>query len=584
MIRCVRADRASFKTVYFQPGMNVVLATRTQESTDKDSTNGSGKSTLVEIIHFCMGGSIDRGKGLGKQQLLDWTFTLDLDIAGETVSVSRNTKDPRKVFLEGNYSAWPVAPKRDKATGRLALSVPQWTRVLGTMMFGLGEEEHDFKYGPSFRSLISYFVRRGGQVGGFLSPFTHFARQKEWDKQVHNSFLLELEWEQASKWQVLKDREKVLTQIKAEATSGILANLVGSIGALEADRIILEKREREEAEQLASFQVHPQYQQIETEANRLTKLIQDKTNESVMARRVLESYDEGLRQEKEPSAAELAALYQEAGVVLPHSVTKTYDEVAGFHHQIVENRQEFLQMEIDRLKRKISAAESEVRALSEERAEKLVVLRAHGALDEYSRLQQRHAQTTTKLKDVAMRIEHLKRFEQGKSSLRIEKELLLQKARLNLEERTAQRLEAVELFNSNSEALYDAPGRLTVDVGPNGFVFDVDIKRSGSQGIDLMKVYCYDLMLAQMWSVRSHSPGFMIHDSTIFDGVDSRQVAKALQLSAKESQVRNFQYICMLNADDVPARDLDPDFPLQDFVRMRLTDATEDGGLLGIRF
>lgn len=63
----------------------------------------------------------------------------------------------------------------------------------------------------------------------------------------------------------------------------------------------------------------------------------------------------------------------------------------------------------------------------------------------------------------------MKRFEQGKSSLRIEKELLLQQARLNLEERTAQRLEAVELFNANSEALYDAPGRLTVDVGPNGF-------------------------------------------------------------------------------------------------------------------
>jgi len=91
-------------------------------------------------------------------------------------------------------------------------------------------------------------------------------------------------------------------------------------------------------------------------------------------------------------------------------------------------------------------------------------------------------------------------------------------------------------------------------------------------------------MLIEMWSERLHSPGFMIHDSTIFDGVDSRQVAKALQLAASESQMRSFQYICLLNADDVPARDLDPDFHLDHSVRVRLTDATEDGGLLGIRF
>jgi len=143
MIRCVRADRASFKTVYFRPGMNILLATRTKESSAKDSTNGSGKSTLVDIIHFCLGGSITRGKGLGKQHLLDWTFTLDLDVAGETVSVSRNTKDPRKVLVEGDYSGSSVAPKRDKATGNMALSVPQWTKVLGTLMFGLGEDEYD---------------------------------------------------------------------------------------------------------------------------------------------------------------------------------------------------------------------------------------------------------------------------------------------------------------------------------------------------------------------------------------------------------------------------------------------------------
>jgi len=46
---------------------------------------------------------------------------------------------------------------------------------------------------------------------------------------------------------------------------------------------------------------------------------------------------------------------------------------------------------------------------------------------------------------------------------------------------------------------------------------NVEIERSGSQGIDSMKVFCYDLVLAQLWSQREGKPGFLIHDSMIFE-------------------------------------------------------------------
>lgn len=39
----------------------------------------------------------------------------------------------------------------------------------------------------------------------------------------------------------------------------------------------------------------------------------------------------------------------------------------------------------------------------------------------------------------------------------------------------------------------------------------------------------------------------------------------------------------MLNCDMIPTND-STGFNLDDFVRLRLTDETEDGGLLGIRF
>jgi uncharacterized protein YydD (DUF2326 family) len=91
-------------------------------------------------------------------------------------------------------------------------------------------------------------------------------------------------------------------------------------------------------------------------------------------------------------------------------------------------------------------------------------------------------------------------------------------------------------------------------------------------------------MLAQLWAQRPTSPGFLIHDSTLFDGVDERQRALALELAHRESTTRGFQYICTLNSDAVPLDEFSPGFAIDQFVRLRLTDATPEGCLLGIRF
>ena len=99
-----------------------------------------------------------------------------------------------------------------------------------------------------------------------------------------------------------------------------------------------------------------------------------------------------------------------------------------------------------------------------------------------------------------------------------------------------------------------------------------------------MKVFCYDLALASLWAAKRTSPGFLIHDSTIFADVDERQKAHALELAAKTAETHGFQYICCLNSDGVPESDFSEGFSLQPYVRIELTDEGEKGGLLGIRY
>jgi uncharacterized protein YydD (DUF2326 family) len=581
MIYSITCDQPSFRTVNFKKGFNVVLAERTKEATRKDSRNGLGKSTLIEIIHFCLGGK--KGETLQKPQLDDWTFTLDIDLAGKRYSISRNTKNGNKLIIDGDCSGWPIKPYFDELTKEQVISRDDWTKVLGALMFFL-RPDSEYSYHPTFRSLISYFVRRNGQRGGFLDPFQQYKSQKQWDIQVANAYLLGLGWEYAARLQVLKDRNTVLEQIKKEATSGLISSLMGNIGDLEAQKIRLEDQKKQEKENLDNFKVHPQYRKIGEEANVITDSIHEKVNQNIDDKRLLEYYEASLKEEADVAPDLVSKVYREAGLIFSDTVTKKIEEVLTFHKKVVSNRESFLSSEIKKIKQRIMQKEQDIQSLTSKRAELLLTLKTHGALQEYVQLQANHQDTVAQLKDITLRLDNLKKFEQGKSSITVEQELLQQEAINDLDERGRQKESAILAFNSYSEALYDAPGTLSINLSKTGFKFAVDIQRSGSHGIGNMKIFCYDLVLAQLWAKKVESSMFLIHDSVLFADVDERQRAHALELAANESGEKGFQYICTMNSDSIPKNDFSEEFNFDKYITMKFTDATEDGGILGIRF
>lgn len=582
MITAVRSNKASFKAVSFVPGFNVVLADRTKDSTKKDTRNGLGKSTLIEIMQFCLGSDAAKS-GLIKEPLTGWSFSLDLRIGDSPFSFTRHVDSPKKVIIYGDISKWPIKPQRNKKTGAKEMSIRDFNEALGYLMFGLLLDEDVIRYKPAFRGLISYFARRGRDA--YSTPFEYYRRQPEVEKQVLNAFLLGLEWRYASEWQDLKDKDKMLANLRRAAKKGLVKDILGSLGELEAKRVRLEANSRREEEQLKNFRVHPQYQEIETRANKLTQEIHGFENDNVADANLLDYYYQSIQQEHPPSSDDIIKMYEQAKVDLPGMVKQRFENVQMFHFKLIENRRRFLETEISRLGQVIESRREIIRQKSDERARLMDILNTHGALEEYTKLQRLYTETVSQLKEIEQKIKDLKRIEQEKSKLAIEQELLLQRARSDLEERHAQTNRAIDLFNSNSEALYEAPGNLVIDIQPpTGYQFKVEIERSGSQGIGSMKVFCYDLMLTQLWADKQKSPDFLIHDSTIFDGVDERQRALALELAAKESQKRGFQYICTLNSDMIPWQEFSPGFDLTRFVQLRLTDATDDGCLLGTRF
>lgn len=586
MIHRLTSDLPTFKPIKFHHGLNVVIAERTIESTTKDSRNGVGKSTFIEIIHFCLGGGVTRGKEkmLFQEVLAEWTFSLELDLRENRYTVSRKGENANRIIVEGDFSALPTdwQPKVDKETGDQIYSLQEWQTVLGWMIFDLPFPKTKEIYLPTFRSLISYFVRKGKDA--YSKPFEHYRKQLEWDIQVNNSYLLGMGWNFAREFQLNKDQDKDVKQLEKSAKTGVLASFAGDIGELEADKVSLEDKVRIEEQQLKSFNVHPQYREINEKANKLTKQLHEIENQNVSDQRMIDYYENSLKSEVSADDEKILKIYREAGVFLPESVSKKLEDVKNFHQQVVNNRREFLQSEIVTLKQGITERSQKSNTFSIERAELMTILKTHGALEEYTKLQNLHTKTVTSLQAITQKIQQLKLITDRKRSLRIERTQLQQQMQLDYDERHESISHAILLFNSNTEALYERAGRLIINVEPKGYDFETQIDRKGSGGIENMEVFCYDLTLAQIWAERKISPVFLIHDSIIFEGVDERQKALAIELAEQKVRENDFQYICCINSDAIPRNDFSENFNLYGFKCLELNDGSDEGTLLGFRY
>ncbi|WP_374713779.1 AAA family ATPase, partial [Symbiobacterium terraclitae] len=213
IIRHVLANDPRFKgnRVEFKTGLNVVLADRHHAAGDQDTTNGAGKTTLLEIMQYCLGKDVSKDKRsiFHEPELLGWEFSLVISDEGRDVTFTRPVGPRSQITVESSdqVTGFPeLGPN-----GKVTLSRNAFADSAGSFFFGL-LPEFSGKYSPRFRSLISYFIRVGKEA--YNRPFVHHRKQSEWDEQVSTTYLLRLNSDLASRWQVLRDREQRLKLLK----------------------------------------------------------------------------------------------------------------------------------------------------------------------------------------------------------------------------------------------------------------------------------------------------------------------------------------------------------------------------------
>jgi uncharacterized protein YydD (DUF2326 family) len=509
---------------------------------------------------------------------------MEMDLGGRRVSVERSGSSPGEfVIANGETTGWPVQPELSKS-GERVLSQKNWDRVLGALMFGLDEEilgKARMAYSPTFRSLFSYFVRR--LPGGFTEPHLHFVQSKPATWQVELSYLLGLDWTVPQEWQVVRDEEDEIRKLKSAVGQGDLGEIVGEKGQLRAEIASAQSTVNKFQERLSSFQVLPDFRDYERRASELTSRLAELSDANLLDAELVSELERALADEKPADVTDLDRAYREAGVALPGVALKRFEEVKKFHESVVANRKSYLAAELDAAKRRIAARENEGKSLHSERQQVMGVLKSHGALDQFSKLQGDYGKKAADLELLRKRFSAAEKIEEGLTKLKIRRQELLLRLKQDYTEQVAALTAAIVAFEEISSQLYQKAAKFTPTETSNGPLFKIEVEGERSPGIGNMQIFSFDLMLMQIVTDRKLGTGFLVHDSHLFDPVDARQVGTALKLGSDLATAKNFQYIVTLNSDkQIEAPE---GFNLAEYqLPVKLTDATETGGLFGLRF
>jgi uncharacterized protein YydD (DUF2326 family) len=251
---------------------------------------------------------------------------------------------------------------------------------------------------------------------------------------------------------------------------------------------------------------------------------------------------------------------------------------------VIANRQNHLAAEISAARSRLEERTKERDRLLVRHSEILELLRSGVSASHYRRLERELLDAETESRELEKRLELAERIEQARVDVRAQRVEAERALLQDLSERRATTDQAVEAFIDISSELYENPATFELQATPNGLRFVIERPDLPSEGVAQMQIFTFDLTLATVCAQRGTWPGFLVHDSHIFDGVDGRQVGHALKVAHEQMLRLNGQYIVTLNSDDLDKAKRESGLDFTQHIVEPVLDDTETGGLFGFRF
>ena len=567
----VYSNQASFRTVEFnKTGLSFVVAKQKNPgSSERGKTyNGVGKSLLVRIIHFCLGASTKSYK-VFCEKLPEWEFSIDYEIDNKSYTAKRATSNPGKITLNNEVISIDAFNKQMKS---LCFDIPENLSFL------------------SFRSLIPFFIRPNKKA--YVEYNKPGKTKTEYQALLCNVFLLGLHVVLAQKKYTIKKEQDRIKNLEANfKKDSLLIDFFTGNKDVTLTLVDLEERIKQLDDDLSNFKVAEDYNDVQLEADGIEKELFSLNNQVIMLQNNIENINKSLEKSPDIDKDNIKAIYMESKINFPENMTKTLDELEIFYEKLISNRKRRLLEQQNKLNLEQQNKKVGVEVLQKDLNNLMKYLGEHQALDLFVSLSNKNAE----LKAERDRIKNYQELQSGYKA----KERQVEKDFIELAEVTEKYLIKIEpdtvvlrnYFRSLAKIFYpDSVAGLTIECndGENQLQFDIDakIESDASDGINNVKIFCYDLTM--LFKGYNHNIDFIFHDSRLFDGIVERQKADMFKTVYQKFTQINKQYIATVNQNqlnEIKKHIKDDEFEkiIAQNTVLTLTDDSDSEKLLGIK-
>jgi uncharacterized protein YydD (DUF2326 family) len=532
----VRANKETFRPVLFnETGLSFIVAQqKTPGANDDGKTyNGVGKSLLVRIINFCLGAKADNYKNFC-EKLPDWEFYLDFKINVKKFTSMRKTDDAGKIYLNDEE-----------------ISIQNFNKMMEGFCFSIPE---DIGY-LSFRSLLPFFLRPAKE--SYVNCMKPSKTGIEYQSLLNNAFLIGLDINLAEKkYKLRKEQDKIQKMEVVFKDDSLLHDYISGNRDVKLELENISDQLKKIEEDLKIFKIAEDYYEIQRESDNIEGVLYNLNNEIALIQANIDNIENSLKA-RIPSSltvSELERVYSEVKINFTEAVKKTLQDVELFYKNLIINRSKRMSEQKNQFIFYLEEKKRQRGDLQQKFDKLISYLGEHQALDVFIALNKKYSDLTSErnklLQFQTMQSDYKAKERQTKIEI-FELAKITENYLIEIEEGTKK---IRDFFRDLAKKFYPQSASgiiIKANEGENqlAFIIDPRIDSDASDGINNVKLFCYDLTI--LLEGQNHNINFVFHDSRLFDSIDERQLAVIFRVLQNIFTATEKQYIATINQNQL---------------------------------
>jgi uncharacterized protein YydD (DUF2326 family) len=539
-----------FQTVKFKNGINFIFGKKHTAKDTKESLNSIGKSTLLDLIDFCLLSDFSKKNTRlykEKKRLTNHKIVLEFEIKGIHYIIKRTVDKPKEIEF-GLSSETSKVIKIDDLKEKLFSLIFDNTDYSGKL---------DSSW---YRKLMLFFLKiHKRQRGQFLDPIKYLSSEvaKDIELNQYHFFLLGIDNSLLCKnydaQQGVNERNTAIREVKRLVENHYQIDIKN----VDSEINKLERRINKIKKIIESFKLAKQYDDVEAQANLLTRQIKELSAQNFWDNKKIEAYQESFELKDildTRKINQIKKLYSETHSLLGENIGKSLAEAVQFRKQLASSREEFLSDEINSLISEIEKRREKIKKWDEERAKLFLFLDSKEALKDLTGAFYNLAETKTKLSELESKVKTYRDLEKEKADWELKDKEINREILEYIDVIKPQISRFYEILSSVYNDIYPKnQDNLSFSVSPKSrsnakLSININFDDGESKGQNRGRTLVYDLaVLLHTIKNNINCPRFLIHDG-LFDGMDKAHFIELYHFIENTLlQDIKFQYIITLN-------------------------------------